>query len=110
MKKALRWTGIVVGVILVLIGGVAAYFWFSDIPHYEVAKVDVTVEATPARVERGRKLVAMTCADCHMDPSTGQLTGRRMKEFPAMFGDIWSLNITNDPTHGIGKWSDGDLV
>ena len=110
MKKALRWTGIVVGVFLVLLGGAVGYFWFSDIPHYDVAKVEANVEITPARIERGRKLVAMTCADCHMDPSTNQLTGRKMTEFPAMFGDIWSLNITNDPTHGLGKWSDGDLV
>ena len=91
-------------------GGAVGYFHFSDLPHYDVAKVEANVEVTPARVERGRKLVAMTCADCHMDQATGQLTGRRMTEFPAMFGDIWSLNITNDPTYGIGKWSDGDLV
>jgi mono/diheme cytochrome c family protein len=110
MKKALRWTGIVVGVILVLLGGVVGYFWFSDLPHYDVAKVEANVEITPARVERGRKLVSMTCADCHMDPTTNQLTGRPMPEFPAAFGQFWSQNITNDPTYGIGKWSDGDLV
>lgn len=110
MKKFLRWTGIVVGAILVLLGAVAAYFYFKDLPHYDVAKVDAKVEITPTRVERGRKLVAMTCADCHMDPQTNQLTGRKMVEFPAMFGDIWSLNITNDPTYGLGKWTDGDLV
>jgi mono/diheme cytochrome c family protein len=110
MKKALRWTGIVVGAILVLIGGVAAYFNFKSLPTYEVVKVDATVEATPARIERGRKLVAMTCADCHMDQTTNQLTGRRLNEFPAAFGEFWSQNITNDATYGIGKWSDGDLV
>lgn len=110
MKKALRWIGIVLGVLLIILGGAVGYFHFSDLPHYDVAKVEANVEITPARVERGRKLVAMTCADCHMDASTGQLTGRRMPEFPAEFGEFWSMNLTQDPTHGIGKWSDGDLV
>src|SRR5439155_18277941 len=46
---------------------------------------------------------------CHLDPNTGKLTGREMKEVP-QFGAIYSRNITQDPQYGIGKWTDGELV
>ena len=44
-----------------------------------------------------------------MDPNTGKLTGRKMDEI-GQFGAIYSRNITQDPEHGIGKWTDGEIA
>jgi hypothetical protein len=43
-----------------------------------------------------------------MNDKTQKLTGRRMGELP-QFGTVYSRNITNDPVHGIGKMTDGQV-
>ncbi len=60
---------------------------------------------------RGKYLFdAAGCAACHTDkkgkgaPLAG---GRRLK---TPFGVFTSPNITPDPQHGIGKWSDEDFI
>lgn len=110
MKKVFKWIGIVLGVIFVLLGGAGLYVNYAPMPAYDVAKIDFTAVATPARLERGQKLATMLCADCHLDPATGAFTGKRLLEFPEAFGKFWAPNITGDKTHGIGSWSDADLV
>ena len=45
-----------------------------------------------------------------MDRATGKLTGQRMKDAPAEFGEIHAPNITQDKTYGIGEWTDGEIV
>lgn len=113
MKKAFKYAGIVLGVILVVLGGVGLYINFSGIPTYEVKDVASSfnaIEATPARLERGKNLASMLCAGCHYDQNTGGLTGHRMTDLPAAFGKIWSRNITQDPTYGIGKWTNAQIA
>jgi len=51
----------------------------------------------------------MLCNDCYLDPNTGKLTGRKMDEI-SQFGVVYSRNITKDRDHGIGKWTDGQIV
>jgi len=68
------------------------------------------VETSAAKVERGRKFASMLCVGCHLDPSTGKLTGKRLADLPAVFGVAFSKNITRDPVYGIGSWSDGELA
>lgn len=110
MKKWLKRILLVVAVVLVLIGGAGLYIQISGIPTYEVKKVNLHVDVTPARVERGKTIASMLCAGCHYNQNTGALTGQRMADMPAEFGKIYSRNITNDPVYGIGKWSDGDIA
>lgn len=61
--------------------------------------------------ERGKYLFAVAgCAACHTDKAgKGPLLagGRKLK---TPFGVFYSPNITPDPVHGIGKWSDEDFV
>lgn len=109
MKKAVRYLLIVIGIIAILVGGFAAFVAIRGIPHYTAEQFDLTVTSTPERIERGRQLSTMLCNDCHMDPNTGKLTGRKMSEV-SQFGDVYSRNITKDPEYGIGKWTDGQIA
>jgi mono/diheme cytochrome c family protein len=52
----------------------------------------------------------LLCANCHADPTTQALTGKRMADAPLEFGVIYSTNITAHPTRGIGRWTDGELA
>jgi len=108
MKKALRYLLIVLGVLVILVGCFAAFVALRGVPKYTAEKFDLKVVSTPERIERGRQLSAMLCNDCHMNQNTGKLTGRKMEEVP-QFGAVYSRNITNDPVHGIGKMTDGEL-
>ena len=109
MKKASRYLLIIIAVLLVAIGGFAAFVAIRGIPSYKAETVSLKVSSSPERIERGRQLSAMLCNDCHMDPNTDKLTGRKMDEVK-QFGAVYSKNITKDPEHGIGKWTDGELA
>ncbi len=110
MKKFLKYLLIIIGIIVVI--GIAGFSFIEirGIPSYEVKKIDYKVDVTPERVERGKKLALLLCANCHKDNATGKLTGRLMGEAPAEFGKIYSQNITQDKQYGIGTWTDGELL
>lgn len=109
MKKIFRFLLIIIGIIVLIAGVFAAFVAIRGIPNYTPEKVALTVQTTPERIERGRQLSSMLCNDCHMDFNTQKLTGRKMEEI-SQFGDIFSRNITKDPEHGIGKWTDGEIA
>jgi mono/diheme cytochrome c family protein len=61
---------------------------------------------TPA--ERGRYLAVLgDCAGCHNTPHGAPLAGGQA--LSAVFGVVYSSNITPDPQTGIGKWSTDDF-
>ncbi|HTM92088.1 MAG TPA: hypothetical protein VL095_06715 [Flavisolibacter sp.] len=109
MKKVLRYLLIVIGILVILVGGFAAFIAVKGIPKYTAENFDLKVTSTPDRIERGKQLSAMLCNDCHLNSNTGKLTGSRMDEV-SQFGTVYSRNITNDPEHGIGKMTDGQLA
>jgi mono/diheme cytochrome c family protein len=109
MKKFLRYLLIIIGILIVLVGGFAAFVAIRGIPDFKPQAFNFKVTPTPERLEKGRKLATMLCVDCHMDPNTGKLTGRKMDEVP-QFGEIYSRNITQHPEFGIGKWTDGEIA
>lgn len=109
MKKAFRYLLILIGIILIAAGAFAGFVAFRGIPNYKAENINLKVVSTPQRIERGRQLSAMLCNDCHMDPNTNKLTGRRMDEI-SQFGAVYSRNITQDPEYGIGKWTDGQIA
>lgn len=109
MKKLFRYLLVILGILVILVGGFAAFIAIKGIPKYTAENFNLKVTSTPERVERGRQLSAMLCNDCHMNPNTGKLTGRKMDEIP-QFGAVYSRNITNDAEHGIGKMTDGQLA
>lgn len=108
MKKILRYLLILIGILVILVGGFAAFIAARGIPSYTAENFTLKVLSTPERIERGRQLSAMLCNDCHLNSNTKKLTGRKMEEVP-QFGAVYSRNITNDPEHGIGKLTDGQL-
>ncbi len=110
MRKWMKIGGVGLGVVLTLAAGAVLYVDQASLPHYPVPRVDLHVESSPERVARGRKIATLLCVSCHLDPTTGRLTGRRMPDVPKQFGVAFSLNITKDPTYGIGAWSDGELA
>jgi len=61
------------------------------------------------RVEQGRYLFhACLCAVCHTQEGGAFLAGGRALTTP--FGTFYTPNITPDPEHGIGRWSDEDFL
>ncbi|MBC8082199.1 MAG: c-type cytochrome [Hymenobacter sp.] len=111
MKKGLRILGALLVLLLVAAGGFATWVQVRGIPSYAVPRVAaVTVAATPARLAQGQKLAVAMCADCHLNKSTQAFTGTLLTELPPAFGRLYAANITQDPTHGIGRWTDAELV
>jgi mono/diheme cytochrome c family protein len=110
MKKVLKWLGIAVAVVVLVVGGFLTYVAVTGIPSYDVQKIEMRVTATPERLARGTALATTLCVNCHLDRKTGGLTGEHMPDLPEQFGVAYSRNITQDRTYGIGAWSDGDIA
>lgn len=109
MKKFFKIILLALGVIILSLAGFAAFVHFST-PTFPVQKVDLKVEVTPERVARGKLLASMLCDNCHQNPSTKMLSGKKMMDLPKEFGEVFSKNITQHPTKGIGKWTDGEIA
>lgn len=110
MKKILKILGLGVALIVTILIIVLVVINAQDIPSYEVETIEFTRSDSPEAIVRGKKLTQMLCANCHMDPATRKLTGQKMKDTPKEFGEIFSPNITQDDTYGIGTWTDGEIV
>ena len=111
MKKILKVLLIIVIVVAVLAGSFALFVSMRGIPKYEAKAPDIKIVADSTRLARGRILSSMLCADCHMNRETGKLTGANMDPLGKMpFGGMFSQNITQDKTVGIGDWTDGELI
>ncbi|MBC6990239.1 c-type cytochrome [Hymenobacter sp. BT491] len=111
MKKALRILLAIIVVVLVVAAGAAAFVSVRGIPTYEVPKVAIrSVVSTPALLANGEKIAMSMCADCHLDRKANSFSGRYISDLPPEFGKLYSANITQDPEHGIGKWTDAELI
>lgn len=110
MRRFLKISAALIGALVLAIAGILFYIDRSGIPHYPPGKIDLKVEVTPERVERGRHTVQLLCASCHLDNGTAALAGKHMDDAPPQFGVIYSQNITRDPEFGIGTWTDGEIA
>lgn len=111
MKKLLKILLGLVAVVLILALAGYSLIAIRGIPTYDAPKkLDLKVESTPERVEQGEKLAGVLCIKCHTPNEGIQMTGRELTEMPPEFGKIYSRNITKDKVHGIGNWTDGELV
>lgn len=110
MKKVLKVLGIFLGGVVLLIGAFCAYVAATGVPTYEKPNLpDISVEVTPERVARGEVIAQIQCMECHANKDN-QLTGKYLGEVPALFGKLYSKNITQDKEKGIGNWTDGELI
>ena len=71
------------------------------------------IDALSGDAEAGREIfLAAGCGSCHMGPDRESdpelLTGGR--EFVSDFGTFYAPNISPDPEHGIGGWSQAEFV
>src|SRR6187455_1383249 len=108
MRKVFKILGIVLGIAVLAIIGFVLFISIRGTGSYEVNVPDIPkVEITPARIERGEKIAAMLCKNCHLSAETGKLTGRPLTEVTE-FGKIYPRNITQDKDAGIGNWSDAE--
>lgn len=105
LLRVLLWALGGVGVVLAL--GAAALV-LVGMPTYDVPAVQLDAAPTPARLERGKRLVAMLCRRCHFDGATGALTGRPLPQ--GRLGQPSAPNLTRDGAAGIGEWSPGELA
>lgn len=110
MKKLINVSGKILAGLLLLVAVGFLYIYLVDIPSYEVKRIGYQVKSSPGAIERGKKLVSMLCANCHHNRETQSLSGKRMLDVPIEFGEIYSQNITQDKTYGIGNWTNGELV
>jgi mono/diheme cytochrome c family protein len=110
MKKIVVRAAQALAALAVALGVAALSIHLGGLPSFTPQEPPVKAEPTPEQLSRGRKLVGLLCQDCHENTRTHQLTGKPMSDLPKAFGEIYSKNITNHPTRGIGQWSDGQLV
>lgn len=117
MRKVVRVSLIILGVLIVGIAGVIVFIK-SALPNVGKPQ-DLTVQVTPARVKRGEYLAnhVAACMDCHSQRDWSLYAGPLKKEtfgcggekfgkeigFP---GTIYSSNIT---PAGLSDWTDGEI-
>ncbi|WP_375435831.1 c-type cytochrome [uncultured Hymenobacter sp.] len=111
MRKVTRVIGICVATVAVLVVALVLFISVRGVPNYTVPAVPAQeVAATPARLAQGEKLAVAMCADCHLNKTTQSLTGGLLNDLPPEFGKIYASNITQEPTHGVGQWTDAELI
>ncbi|WP_324670826.1 c-type cytochrome [Hymenobacter sp. GOD-10R] len=111
MKKFFKILGGVLGVVVLAVIGFVVWVQARGIPTYDKPTAStVAVAATPERLELGRSLVLASCNDCHMNKKNNKLSGQQMLDTPKEFGSLYSANITQDKDHGIGNWTDGEVI
>ncbi len=113
MKKLLKVLGFLLGGIVLLVALFAGYIQVKGVPKYpveipdQVKNLKVTVDSV--HIAEGKRIASMLCRECHYSPETQKLTGSHRTDIPKEFGEIYSLNITQDKSIGVGGWTDGEL-
>ncbi|MVN75498.1 c-type cytochrome [Hymenobacter sp. HMF4947] len=112
MKQIFRILGGLLTLAVVVVVVFALYVQARGIPRYTVPQVAAAAVApgAPAQLALGEKLVQASCADCHLNQQTGRLSGHQLLDTPKEFGAVYAANITQDPAHGIGAWTDAEIV
>jgi len=110
MKLIFRILGIILGLLILLVGIGAAFVNFSAQPTYaEVDIPELNLAPDSAQIALGAKLTLMNCQGCHMTEN-GVLEGKKHIEKAAdALGNVYAANITQDPVHGIGSYTEGEL-
>jgi mono/diheme cytochrome c family protein len=83
----------------------AAFLWTT------LATAAVAQQPDPEAIRRGEYLFnAGGCLGCHTDAKNNgaPLAGGRALKTP--FGTFFGPNITPDPQHGLGRWSEADFI
>ena len=116
MKKALKWTGIVLAILIV---GIYVFVQIGSQKKFDAPYPDIKVSTNPEVIARGEHLVygPAHCAACHvpMDKLVAVDNGEKIApsggwELPIPpVGTVRAPNLTPDSETGIGSWSDAEL-
>jgi mono/diheme cytochrome c family protein len=74
-----------------------------------VAASDAAAQTTPEQIARG-KYVFGAAAGCGCHTVAKQPLNAGGRKYVGPFGTVYSSNITPDPTTGIGKWTDEQII
>ncbi len=119
MKKLLKVLGYGLGALILVVAGLLSYVKLA-LPKVAPADASLKIEATPARLARGKYLAehVAACMGCHSQrdwsvmghpviPGTWGAGGDPIFEKPIMPGSVRPKNLT---PHNLGSWSDGEIV
>ena len=109
MKKFLKIAAVILGIILLIIAGVASWVNFSGPTNYPTSSIDIQLPTDSLSLAKGEKIAEIICAYCHRSDN-GILEGKMFMQSDSEFGELWSGNITSHPTKGLGRYSDGELA
>lgn len=115
-KKILKWTGII---LLLIIAGVSITTASRQNMKYEAPYPGIKASTDTAIIAKGRHLVLNTahCVGCHSAANVDSidfnktdlpLSGGRM--FDIGIGKVYSKNITPDMETGIGRYTDAEIA
>jgi mono/diheme cytochrome c family protein len=115
-RKILKWTGIIIGSIIVLLTIVVSMR--QDLK-FDAPLPDIKTSSDSAVIARGKYLALgpAHCADCHASPDARALVEKGM-DVPLSGGNVFDLpvgkfyvrNITPDTETGIGRYSDAQIA
>lgn len=109
MRRLLKYLAIFLAIVVSIAAFAAIYNSTAPLPVYAVnlpASVNIPLGDSTA-IERGQKLVSLSCVICHLDDD-GKLAGGLFPE--EELGKIYVGNLTNHSTAGIGRYNDRELV
>jgi mono/diheme cytochrome c family protein len=120
MKRAAKWAGVALGVVVVLIAGFAGFVQVTwSVDHPDTPYPVITASADPDVIARGEYLIHAVahCSTCHqpvehvdahrLETSAPLVGGYAIEAGP--FGTYTAANLTPHAT-GIGAMSDGELA
>ena len=93
-----------------LAGALLWALWGFDASYRQspVNGVDITQIPSRAQLERGQYLARVgNCVFCHTAQAGEMLAGGRPIQTP--FGSVVTSNLTPDPEHGLGRWTQDDF-
>src|SRR5688572_29265166 len=102
IRKILKWTGIIIGSIIVLLTITVA---MRQNLKYDAPFPDIVATNDSAMIARGKYLAygPAHCASCHGKPGSGELIEKGIEvplsggnKFALPIGDIYSRNLTPD--------------
>jgi len=109
MKKVLKWIGIVLGALAVLLIAAGLFLYISGNSTinktYDVQVETVDIPEDAASIERGRHLAEVTCSGCHGE----NYAGTPFFKDPAI-GSFPSANLTSGAGGVGGNFNDEDWV
>lgn len=119
MKRFLTAVGYAVGVVIIILLAGLTYFNMTY-PRVEKAP-EITINATPAAVARGKYLVndVVGCFDCHSKRDWTKFSGPIIPGTQGEGGEVFNqkgagvpgiLYAPNITPAGIGSWTDGQIV